>query len=50
VSVVHRWLGQANIDAGRCESLTTAERADLTQLRREKRVLPDGKATSETVH
>ena len=40
-SVVHRWLAQADIDAGRREGLTTAEREELTRLRRENRVLRD---------
>jgi transposase len=38
-SVVRRWLAQADIDAGRREGLTTAEREELTKLRRENRVL-----------
>jgi transposase len=38
-SVVRRWLAQAEIDAGRREGLTTAEREELTRLRRENRVL-----------
>jgi transposase len=38
-SVVRRWLAQAEIDAGRREGLTTAEREELTKLRRENRVL-----------
>ena len=38
-SAVHRWLAQADIDAGRRDGLTTAERQELAQLRRENRVL-----------
>jgi transposase len=38
-SVVRRWLAQADIDDGRREGLTTAEREELTRLRRENRVL-----------
>src|SRR5437762_2430938 len=38
-SAVHRWLAQAEIDAGRRDGLTTAERHELAQLRRENRVL-----------
>lgn len=38
-SAVHRWLAQAEIDDGRRDGLTTAERQELTQLRRENRVL-----------
>ena len=37
-SVVRRWLAQADIDDGRREGLTTAEREELTKLRRENRV------------
>ena len=38
-SAVHRWLAQAEIDAGRRDGLTTAEREELSQLRKEVRVL-----------
>src|SRR5919199_4444473 len=38
-TAVRRWLAQADIDAGRRDGLTTAEREELTQLRREVRVL-----------
>jgi transposase len=38
-SVVRRWLAQADIDDGRRDGLTTAEREELTKLRRENRVL-----------
>ena len=38
-TAVRRWLAQADIDSGRREGLTTAEREELTRLRRENRVL-----------
>jgi transposase len=38
-TAVRRWLAQAEIDDGRREGLTTAEREELTKLRRENRVL-----------
>src|SRR5918912_2447824 len=38
-TAVRRWLAQADIDAGRRDGLTTAEREELAQLRREVRVL-----------
>jgi transposase len=38
-TVVRRWLAQADIDAGRRDGLTTAEREELSRLRRENRVL-----------
>jgi transposase len=38
-TAVRRWVEQAEIDAGRRDGLTTAEREELAQLRREVRVL-----------
>lgn len=38
-TAVRRWVQQAEIDAGKRPGLTTAERAELSELRRENRVL-----------
>jgi transposase len=38
-TAVRRWVAQAEIDAGRRDGLTTAEREELTRLRKENRVL-----------
>jgi hypothetical protein len=38
-TAVRRWVAQADIDAGRRDGLTTAEREELSRLRHENRVL-----------
>jgi transposase len=38
-SSMHRWLAQAEIDAGQRDGLTTSEREELSRLRRELRVV-----------
>jgi transposase len=38
-TVVRRWVAQADVDTGRRDGLTTAEREELARLRRENRVL-----------
>ena len=38
-TAVRRWVAQTDIDAGRRDGLTTAEREELSRLRRENRVL-----------
>ena len=38
-TAVRRWVQQAEVDAGRRPGLTTAEREELTRLRRENLVL-----------
>ena len=38
-SGLRRWMRQDDIDGGRVEGLTSDERAELVQLRRDKRVL-----------
>ena len=38
-SAVRRWVGQAKVDAGERDGLTTSEREELAYLRKENRVL-----------
>ena len=38
-TAVRRWVAQAEVDAGQRDGLTTAEREELSRLRRENRVL-----------
>lgn len=38
-TAVRRWVQQAEVDAGKRPGLTTAERAELAELRRENRIL-----------
>jgi len=40
-TAVRRWVAQADVDAGRRDGLTTAEREELARLRRENRELRD---------
>lgn len=46
VESLRSWTRQAEIDAGEREGLTTAEREELTRLRRENRILRHDKTLS----
>ena len=40
-TVVRRWVAQADVDSGRRQGLTTTERMELAQLRKENRLLKE---------
>jgi transposase len=40
---LRRWILQAEVDAGRRNGLTTPEREELRRIRRENRILPEGR-------
>jgi transposase len=40
---LRRWISQHEVDAGECEGLTTAQREELSRLRRENRILKQDK-------
>jgi transposase len=40
-TAVRRWVAQSHVEGGRRDGLTTAERQELAQLRRENRALRD---------
>ena len=48
-TAVRRWMAQVDIDAGRRDGLTTAEREELSRLQRENRVLREERDTLKKV-
>src|SRR5712692_8616995 len=49
-TAVRRWVAQAEIDSGRRDGLTTAEREELSRLRKENRGVARGARHPEASH